>query len=567
MNLLNKTHALAHVLKWRLTWDKYDLDYESSNVNNLKFVSARKAAGLIKDSDVCISSGMAGNGRCSIFYWAIRDSYLTNNHPKNLTWVSVSAQGGRGKAPGTVEELDPPGLVDKYLSGHVETAKSLLKSAEEGNIELHTFPQGEMVYLLEAQARGEETIDSKTGVGTFLDPRAGSGSSITPNPTQEYITVSEKDSEKLSYRLPKIDVAVFSAPYADREGNIYYQDAAVITENTESALAAHKNGGKVIVAVSGIIEKNEKEISLPAHIVDAIVVNPWNEQTASIKQKKFWNMFTKGAEVDEKDAIDKLRMVNRLMGITPKRGIVENALSRMATSLFVKEVEKDSLINFGIGLPEEVGRHLLEGGLYKDIICSSETGVYNGLPTPGAYFGGAINPKKILSSIWMYNHYKENLDVAVLGLMQVDSEGNVNVSKRGSRVSDYVGPGGFINITSSAKTIIFIGSWMAKAKMVIKDGAMRIKEPGIVKFVDKVDQVTFSGKQALKKGKRVFYVTNVGIFKLTKRGLELIQVTPGINIQRDIVERSNARIIIPRGKSIPVVPHDVMTGIGFKPGF
>lgn len=561
--MIHQTHAFSHALKWRMTWNKHDLDYQPQVQGCPKFMSARKAASMIQDSDVCISSGMAGNARCSIFYWAVKDSFLTNHHPKNLTWITVSAQGGRGKAPGTIEELDPPGLVTQYISGHVETAKSLLKSAEAGNLDIHTLPQGEMTFLLEAQANGETSIDSKTGIGTFLDPRIGSGSALTPRSGSKYITVSKNDPEQLTYHLPKIDVAVFSAPYADSKGNIYFHDAAVITENIESAMAARKNGGKVLVAVSRVIEEDPEKISLSSEYVDAIVVNPWNEQTASIKQRKYWPMFTRKAQEDEQRSMDKLRTINKMLGITPKRGPIEDALSRMTASLFVKEVKKKSLINLGIGLPEEVGRFLLKGGIYKDVICSSETGVYNGLPTPGIYFGGAINPKEIHSSAWMFKHYRENLDVSVLGLLQVDSEGNVNVSKKGPSITDCVGPGGFINISCCAKTIIFIGSWMAQSTFSMRDGVLNLKSAGKSRFVNKVDEITFSGKQALKHGKKVFYVTNVGIFKLTHRGLELIQVAPGINIQKDIVETSSARIIVPRDRTIPVVSNDVMTGKGF----
>ncbi len=564
MNLLDKARTAIHIAKWRFTWTKHDLDHVPKNTGCDKFMSAREAVKLIDDSTTCISSGMAGNARCSIFFWALRDSYLNQQRPKNLTWVTVSAQGGRGRAPGTIEELEPSGLVGMHLSGHMESAKAILETAEKGDMELHTFPQGELTFLLEAQAKGQETIDSEIGVGTFLDPRVGNGSPVTPNPKHSFIEVSKDDPKKLTYRIPKIDVAMFSAPHADKEGNIYYQGAAVTTENTESALAAKKNGGKVMVVVCDIIEKNEAEISLPADQLDVIVVNPWNEQTAAIKQRKFWPMFTRGGMADEKKSIEKLKFINQMMGITPKRVPTDNSLSRMAASLFTEKAFKGALINFGIGLPEEVGRLLFEGGLYHDLICSSETGAFNGLPAPGIYFGAAINPKKMYSSAWIFDYYKKNLDVAVLGLMQADSEGNVNVSHRGPKVTDFVGPGGFLNIAASAKTVIFVGRWMAKAQMSITDGNLSIDEKGIVKFIEKVDKVTFNAKQALEMGKEVFYVTNVGIFKLTDQGMELIQVTPGIDIQKDIVDVSQAKIIVPDINNVPLVPKEVMTGNNFN---
>lgn len=562
MNFTEKLKTVAHIAKWRFSWDKHDLDYRPKNQSS-KFISARTAAKVIRDGDTVISTGMAGSGRCSIFYWAIRDRFLKEGAPKNLQWVTVSAQGGRGRAPGTVEELAVPGLVSEYITGHIETAKAFLKIAEEGHVELHTMPQGEMTMLLKAQSEGSNTIESPIGVGTFLDPRTGTGSATTPNAKNSYISVAG-DADQLTYHLPNIDVTVLSAPYADEEGNIYFKNAATVTENTEAAWAAYKNGGIVMAAVCDVIEKDEANISLPADIIDYVVVNPWNEQTAGIKQKKYYEMFTAGAGVDLEQSIAKLKYINKLMGITPYRGPVENTLCRMTTSVFTECARKGDLVNLGIGLPEEVGRLLYESGLYKDLIFSSETGAYGGLPTPGIYFGSAINPEKLMGSYRMFTHYKDHLKVGVLGILQVDSQGNVNVSKRGKKVSDYVGPGGFLNIASSAETIIFVGSWMAKAEMAIEENKLVIKKPGISKFVDSVDEVTFSGPQALKKGKRVFYVTNVGIFRLTDRGVELIQVMPGVDIQKDIIDGCKAKIILPEDGKVPMIEDSVITGDGLS---
>lgn len=560
MNFLEKAKTVAHIVKWRLNWEKYDLEYLPKKQSS-KFITAGEASRLIKDRDTVISTGMAGSGRCSIFYWAIRDRYKEEAKPKNLQWVTVSAQGGRGRAPGTVEELAIPGLVTEYITGHIETARAFLEIAEEGHVELHTMPQGEMTRLLKAQAEGKNTIKSSIGVGTFLDPRTGTGSATTPNAKNSYISANG-DENSLDYHLPDIDVAAISAPYADSEGNIYFKHAATVTENTEAAYAAHANGGIVMVAVCDIIEKDEKNISLPAEVVDYVVVNPWNEQSAGVKQRKYFELFAAGAKVDVEKAIAKLKYINKLMGITPYRGPVENTLCRMTTSVFTECARKGDLVNLGIGLPEEVGRLLYESGLYKDLIFSSETGAYGGLPTPGIYFGSAVNPEKLMGSYWMFNHYKENLEVGVLGILQVDSEGNVNVSNRGEAVSDYVGPGGFLNIASSARTIIFVGSWMAKADMEIKDNKLVINKPGIAKFVSRVDEVTFSGRQALKQGKNVFYVTNVGIFKLTERGVEMTQVMPGVDLEKDIINGCGAEIMLPENGEVPVVPESVITGKG-----
>ncbi|RJO63308.1 MAG: hypothetical protein C4523_20685 [Myxococcales bacterium] len=561
LTAMDKTRLLANIVRWRLTWSRRDTRYRPADLDSHKFISAREAAQKIKDASVVFSCGMAGHARCSIFYWAIRECFEETGHPKGLTWINVGAQGGRGRVPGTIEELGFPGLITRYIVGHAETAKAQLKLAEEGQLELHTMGQAEMAFLVEGQAEGKTDLETTVGVGTFLDPRVGSGSAVSPNARENFI---EPAGDKLRYRLPKIDVGIFSAPYADREGNIYFKHAATLTENELAAKAAKANGGLSLAAVGGIVEKNEAEIGIPAKYIDYVVFNSRNEQTGSVPQRRYWPMFTVGANVDVAKAVAELKYINSTLKITPLRGPVENALARLAASLFASEARPGATVNIGVGLPEEVCRLVYESGLYKDLIFTSETGVYGGLPAPGIFFGGAINPVRMENSAWMFRLYLEKLDVAVLGLLEADSEGNVNVSKRGPKLTDYVGPGGFPAIVAGAKTIIFVGSWMAHAKMNLKDGRLAIDEPGTPKFVDKASQITFSGKEGLRQGKRVYYVTNVGVFKLTPRGLELWKAMPGVDIQRDILQTATAKIVLPANGRVETVEDSIATGENFR---
>lgn len=559
MNTLTKAYLVSHLVKWRLTWDKKDLYYKPKGYGN-KFITALESAELIKNSSTIVSTGLAANGRCSIFFWAIRELFLQTGHPKDLTWLSVGAQGGRGKVPGTIEELGIPGILKKYIAGHVETAKSLLKLADEGELELHCMGQGMLSLLLEAQGRGMDHLDSKIGLGTFLDPRVGHGSCISPNAKESYISVED---DKLRYRLPKIDTALASAPYADREGNIYFRNAASLTEIKDAAAAAYYNGGKVIIAVGDIIDRSMEEISIPSEQVSYIVVNPRNEQTGSIPQKKYWPMFTVNSHVDTHKAIEEVKFINNFLKITPTRKEIDNVLARIAADFFTNIAKKGSIVNIGVGYPEEVCRILYESGLYKELTFTTETGVYGGLPVPGIFFGAAINPTRIESSSWMFKLYKEHLDIAMLGFLEVDSFGNVNVSNRGMTMMDYVGPGGFIDIINGAKQIIFVGSWMAHSKMSIANGKLKIEKTGTVKFIDKVHEITFSGDQGIKLGKRVYYITNVGVFRLTERGLELVEVMPGIDIEKDILQVSKAKIHLPADAEVKIIAPEIISGTGF----
>jgi len=562
VNFITSVKLLSHILKWRFTWNRKNLDYKAADTNNKKFMSAMEAIKLIPDGATVFSSGLGGNTRCSVWFWATERSFRETGHPRNLTHINIGAQGGRGKVPGTIEEIARhKGCVTRYIAGHLETAKAMLKLADLGQLELHTFPQGIESLLVEAQSRGIFEIDTETGVGTFLDPRVGNGTVVIPGTGK---SLTEVSGNKLRYRLPKIDIAYFIAPAADRDGNIYIRNCCMYTESYESALAARANGGKVLVSVAEIIEKEEKDIFLSADKVDAIVVHPYNEQAASIPQLKYWEMFTEGANVDKKNAIEKLKFINQVLGITPKRGQVENALARLGGSVFTKYVKKCSNIVVGVGLPEEVSRLIYEGGLFDDITFMSETGVIGGLPAPGIFFGAGINPKEIMSSAQTFHLCYEHLDATILGILEADSFGNINVSKRGKGAINYVGPGGFPDFCAAAETIIFVGSWMAGAVMSIKNGKLVIEKPGKHKFISRVDEITMSGEEALRKNKTVLYVTNVGVFKLTKRGMELTEVMPGMDIRKDIIDQCPMKIVLPENGNVPIVDESIVTGDNFK---
>ncbi|MGD0280280.1 MAG: CoA-transferase, partial [Smithella sp.] len=531
VNLFKMSTTIAKLLYFRLTWTRRNLDYLSPGLGP-KFVSARQAAGMIPDGSTLTIGGFTSIGRASIFYWALRDAFERTGHPRNLTVIGACPQGGRGKVPGTVEELGAPGIITRYIVGHGETAKALLQLADEGKLELHTISQGTLAFLIEAQAKGIDKIETHIGLGTFLDPQAGSGSAVSPRARDNFIKIK---GEKLEYHLPPIERSLFLAPYADKEGNIYFTDAALVLDYKDSAAAARRNGGKVIVSVSRIIPKDSALIAIPEDMVDAIVVNPRNEQVGGVLQTKCQPYFTACSSGVDDEAVKLMKAINTFIEITPYRGKVVDIIARMCADTFVKNTRPGAIVNIGIGIGEEVARMLYESGLYKDIIFTAEGGAYGGLPASGVYFGAAISPQRLLSTAEMFHLYEKKLDTCVLGFLQVDSAGNVNVSHRGPKMINFVGPGGFTDIVECARTIIFVGNWMDKAKYELKGGRVSIKKPGKNKFVDKVDQITFNAKEALKAGKRVFYVTTVGVFKLTQAGLELIELMPGIDIQRDIV--------------------------------
>jgi propionate CoA-transferase len=561
VNLFDRAKLLTHIVRWRLIWGRRDTGYLPPQPLPDKFKSARAAVDAIPNGACVISCGIGSNARCSILFWALRERFERSGDPQGLTWISVAGQGGRGRAPGTVEDVGVDGLVTRYITGHTETTKSMLRLAEDKRLELHTLPQGEMTHIVEAQGRGERELRSRTGSGSFLDPRTGRGSPVTPNATMQFTRAAGDD---IVYTLPPIDVAFISAPYADRDGNVYFHHAATITENIEAARAARANGGLVLVSVCGLIDRDDASISLPADAVDAVVINPRNEQTGSVPQRKYWPMFTAGASVDAQDAMARLRFINKTLGITPRRSRLDHALARLGAKTFADNVPVGATVNIGVGLAEEVCHVLFAAGLHEKITFTTESGPYGGLPAPGVFFGAAINPQRLESSAWMFHHYRKHLDAAMLGFLQLDSGGNINLSKRGPRMLDYVGPGGAPSIIESANTVLFVGKWMQGAEVSIDGERLRIDKPGKPKVVEQVDEITFNGRVGLERGKKIFYVTDLALLELTNAGLTLRAVMPGIDIERDLLANSGADIVVPDDPAPQTVSASIVTGKGFR---
>jgi len=564
MRLSTKLYLLYHILRWRLTWGKRDTHYAYRVPGNAKFMGSRDAVKLIRDGDVIATSGMAGNQMLSILYYAIRETFEETGHPRSLTLMCTGGQGSRGRVPGSMEELAQEGLNTRLIAGHHETFKGQLRLADQGKLDLQCIPQGLLTFLFEAQGKGEDSLLSRTGIGTFVDPRVGPGSAVVDAEAEALVTV---EGDQLRYRAPRIKVGMFSAPAADREGNIYLDGNSMVGETSQVARAARANDGCVIATVSRVIDKQPGRIDVPAKDVDAIVVDPDAEQAASIKHHRSWSLLTTHSDVPLGEAIQRLRFINQTLGITPRRTQVDNVVARLAAVTFAQHARRGGYVNIGVGLPEEVCRILFEAGLLDEVTAFTETGVIGGIPAPGMFFGAAACPEKMIPSCDVFRLIYERLDVAVLGVVEADSEGNVNVSRRGEGPLNYVGPGGFIDITTGARMVLFVAAWMPRAKVRVRGARLAIVEPREPKFKDRVSEITFSGRQALKAGKKVFFATTVGLFELTERGMELRCIMPGIDLRRDVLEPSSMKVVLPPSGDVPTVDASIVTGRGFRLAF
>ncbi len=564
MNVVAEARLLARMAGWALSLIRYDTDYPSPVPENSKFMSPRAAARLIGDRSVVAASGLGAHQRASILYRAIRESFADTGHPKRLTVVNIGGHGSRGLLSGTIDELAQPGLCARFITSHFETFRAMLDLAAAGKCQLQCLPLGIMSLLFDALSRGEDSVVSETGIGTCLDPRRGRGSPVTGRRQEQLITV---DGNRLRYRMPPIDVAVFNVPAADRRGNLYLRNCAIRGDSYEIARAAKRNGGRVIANVGLLVEEGYDRVFLPARSVDAVVYYPYTEQTAGFFHRDPWAALTTESSVPIGEALDHARLarwLGELGGALAKRTAVDDATARLAASTLFSHVGRGAQVAIGAGLPEEIGRIVFECDRLNDVTFLVESGVVGGLPAPGAYFGSAFSPRAIVSTAQLFKRCYRKLDAACLGALEVDGAGNVNVSKRGRGVRNYAGPGGFMDFTTAASVLVFVSGWTRNGELVVDGGAIRQRRRGAPKFVKRVAEVTFDGGQALRAGKQVFYVTPVGVFHLTARGMELSRVMPGIDVRRDVIEATPMRIVLPSSGEVPLVSRSIVTGDGFK---
>jgi propionate CoA-transferase len=548
LGLRDKGALALQLARWGLHWARRDTRGASPVPENAKFMSPHDAVRLIRDGDVLATSGLGGNQRAAIMYWAIREAFEAGGHPRRLTLLTLGGCGGRGIAPGTLEELGRPGLCTRLISGHFETVRAMLALAEAGACELQCIPQGTLALLFRALGRGRDSLVSRTGVGTFVDPRVGPGSHVAGPHRAGLIRVA---GDRLRYQVPPIDVALFNAPAADRAGNLYATHCAMIGESREIARAAKRNGGRVIANVGRLVEPGSDRIFLPAAMVDAVVYHPDTEQTAGVFHRDYWSVLTTRSAVPIAEGLARVDLVNRWTRVAAQRSAADQAVARLAAATVLACVGKGADVNIGVGMPEQVARVVFEAGRLDDVTFVVESGAIGGLPAPGVYFGAALRPRRIVSSAEMFARCYRRLPATCLGALQVDSAGNVNASRRSPGASHFVGPGGFIDLTTAARTIVFVSAWTARGAVTATATGLQLGHTGAPKFVDRVDEITFNGARALAAGKRVFYATHIGLFRLTRHGMVLVRLMPGIDLRRDVLAHTTMRVVLPRSGRVP----------------
>ncbi|SLN52551.1 acyl CoA:acetate/3-ketoacid CoA transferase [Roseisalinus antarcticus] len=483
-----------------------------------KITAVEDAIGLIRDGDRITTSGFVGIGVPEALLKALETRFLDTGTPRGIKLFFAAGQGD-GKDRG-LNCLGHDGLVAEAIGGHWGLIPKMARLAVEGRMKAYNLPQGVISQQFREIAAGRPGLVTRVGLETFVDPRQDGGriNAVSTDPVVELIELGGR--EYLFYPAPRIDVALLRGTTADPKGNVTLENEALTLDNLSQAMAVKNSGGLVIVQVERIAAPgtlHPREVQIPGGFVDAVVVAEPGDHVQTFATP-FSHAFTGAFRVQ-----------------TDEMPAGELTLRKIIARRAAFELPVNGVVNLGIGMPEGVAAVAGEERLLDYLTLTTEPGVIGGRPASGLDFGAAVNTDAIIAQNLQFDFYDGGgLDLAILGMAEADSAGSVNVSRFGARLA---GSGGFINISQNARALVFTGTFTSGGlETSVEDGALVIRREGAVrKFVRQVEQTTFAGARAAEQGRKVIYVTERCVLALERDGLHLVEVAPGVDIDRDIL--------------------------------
>lgn len=488
-----------------------------------KVISSIEAAALVKSGDVLAVQGFIGLAHPEELSTMLEKQFVETGTPRDLTLLFSAGQGnGQGIGKGRcTNHYGHKGFVRKIIGGHFNLSPSLGEIITANEVEAYNLPQGVILNMFRNMAANKPGVITHVGLKTFADPRV-EGGKLNSKTTKDIVKVVKIDGKEYLHYLPfeDINVAFIRGTTADEAGNITMEKEAALLEAYHIALAAKRCGGIVVAQVERLAATGTlppKDVKVPGMLVDYVVIaKPEYHWQAN---ETFYNPSFSGEVRVPMDSLPPMALDERK--IMARRGAME--------------LTPDSIINLGIGVPTGVAVVANEEGMLDSLTLTLESGPVGGVAAGGGDFGAEYNPTSIVDHPNMFDFYDAGgLDIAYLGLAQADEDGNINVSKFGTRIS---GCGGFVNITQNAKKVVFCGTLTTGGlKVEIKDGRLNILQEGKnKKLVKHVQQITFSGVYAREVKQPVLYITERAVFELTADGMILTEIAPGVDLEKDVL--------------------------------
>ncbi|HEY5488664.1 MAG TPA: CoA-transferase [Candidatus Limnocylindrales bacterium] len=488
-----------------------------------KVVDVREAVKLVRDGQTIVFGGSgAGHALPQRFIDELETVFKETGHPRDLTSVRVVGTGDF--ADRGFSQLALAGMHKRTIGSNIGNEPRLGAMVENNELEAYSFPQGVLSQLMGEIAAGRPGLVTHVGLGTYVDPRQTGGKQNSRTTDDLVEVVSLRGKEWLMYHSFPIDVAVIRGTTADEDGSITMESEAIQAEMLDMAMAARNSGGIVICQVRQLARRGslpQRDVKVPGAIVDYVYVVPDQWQTYITQDSPYYAGRMRKPPVPE----------------PPLPLDVRKIIARRS----LLEFKPGNICNLGFGISQLIGRVAWEEGITDQLVLTVEQGIFGGAPVAGNEGGAGFNYQAMIDQPYMFDFYDGGgLDVASLSFAEIDAHGNVNVHAFEGRVR---GPGGFPNISARTPKINFVGTLTAQGlKLDIDETGVRVATEGsLPKFVESVREISFNGHLARERGQQVRYITDRAVFELADDGLVLIEIAPGMDLERDVLSRMGFR--------------------------